>query len=178
VPTQQQESKAAAELTSRVLSDAQRSSNDVASLNAYLQAELEAARKGQQTALAAAGTAEQQALALEVRVPWDFPGWPAARCVRAPCWPRTCAKKPLQAKLSEAQRAHAAALQQQAAAHDAALRAAEAAHAAAASKVRAEAEAQLSGLTQQMEGLRADVKAQLAERGQQAAQHVKELQEG
>lgn len=57
---------AAAELTERVLSDVQRSSNEVAALNAYLQAELEAARKGLLAAQAATGAAEQKALALEV----------------------------------------------------------------------------------------------------------------
>lgn len=92
---------------------------------------------------------------------------PRTRCFLCPC----------QARLSEAQRSHAAALQQLEASHAKALRKAEAAHAAAMAKCQAEAEAQLGSLTQQMEQLKRDVQAQLAERGEAQAKTLQELED-
>lgn len=82
----------------------------------------------------------------------------------------------VQAKLSEAHRSHAAAVQQLEAAHAKAMRKAEASHAAAMNKVQTEAEAQLEGLTQQMEQLKRDVQAQLAERAEAESKRLKELE--
>jgi uncharacterized protein involved in exopolysaccharide biosynthesis len=82
-----------------------------------------------------------------------------------------------QARLSEAQRSHAAAVQQLEASHAKALRKAEASHAAAMTKVQSEAEAQLGSLTQQMEQLKRDVQAQLTERGPAEAKPLKELED-
>ncbi len=82
-----------------------------------------------------------------------------------------------QARLSEAQRSHAASLQQLEASHAKASKRAEAAHAAAMTKVQTEAEAQLGSLTQQMEQLKQDVQAQLMERGQAEAKAIKELED-
>jgi F0F1-type ATP synthase membrane subunit b/b' len=61
-----QEIKTKDELTDRVLSEAQRSAMDLQELNAWMQTELEKARKGHQTALAQASTAERKVLVLEV----------------------------------------------------------------------------------------------------------------
>ncbi|WIA16070.1 hypothetical protein OEZ85_012795 [Tetradesmus obliquus] len=62
------ESKAASELADKVLGDVQRSSNDMAQLNSWLQSELDAARKSHKEALEAASAAEKKALLLEVKV--------------------------------------------------------------------------------------------------------------
>ena len=61
-----QEIKTKDELTDRVLSEAQRSAMDLQELNAWMQAELDKSRKGQQTALAQASSAERKVLVLEV----------------------------------------------------------------------------------------------------------------
>jgi hypothetical protein len=82
-----------------------------------------------------------------------------------------------QARLSEAQRAHAAALQQLEAAHAKSMKKQGTSHAAAMSKVQTEAEAQLGSLTQQMEQLKRDVQAQLAERTEAGAKQLKDLED-
>jgi hypothetical protein len=57
------------------------------------------------------------------------------------------------------------------------MRKAEASHAAAMAKVQTEAEAQLEGLRQQMEQLKRDVQAQLAERSEAESSRLKELEQ-
>jgi hypothetical protein len=77
--------------------------------------------------------------------------------------------------LSEAQRSQAAAVQQLQASHAKTLKKSEASHAAAMSKVQTEAEAQLDSLTKQMEQLKQDVQAQLAERSKAENRNLKDL---
>lgn len=138
---------------------------------------------------------EQRALATEVSTPVEpstppvlsasvlYTHWTATGPVSAharlqdKASTHCCCCLRVQAKLSEAQRSHAAAVQQLQASHAKAMRKAEASHAAAMAKVQTEAEGQLEGLRQQMEQLKQDVQAQLAERSDAESSRLKELEQ-
>lgn len=68
-------------------------------------------------------------------------------------------------------------MQQLEVSHGDAMGKAKASHAAAMTKVQTEAEAQLGGLTQQLEQLKRDVATQLAERAEAELRKLKELED-